>query len=78
MTLPEGLDAAELLKDALAHKVAYVPGGAFHPDGDGHNTLRLNFSLCDPQRIETGIRRLGEVFAQAIESHKEEMELVPA
>ena len=78
VTLPEGLDAAELLKDALAHKVAYVPGGAFHPDGDGHNTLRLNFSLCDPQRIETGIRRLGEVFAQAIESHKEEMELVPA
>ena len=77
VTLPEGLDAAELLKDALAHKVAYVPGGAFHPDGDGHNTLRLNFSLCDPQRIETGIRRLGEVFARAIEAHEPEMELVP-
>ena len=78
VTLPEGLDAAELLKDALAHKVAYVPGAAFHPDGGGHNTLRLNFSFCDPQRIETGIRRLGEVFAQAIETQEEELELVPA
>ena len=78
VTLPEGLDAAELLKDALAHNVAYVPGAAFHPDGGGHNTLRLNFSFCDPQRIETGIRRLGEVFAQAIETHEPEMELVPA
>ncbi len=78
VTLPEGLDAAELLKDALAHKVAYVPGAAFHPDGGGHNTLRLNFSFCDPQRIETGIRRLGEVFANAIETHEEELELVPA
>jgi 2-aminoadipate transaminase len=78
VTLPEGLDAAELLKVALAHKVAYVPGGAFHPDGGGHNTLRLNFSFCDPQRIETGIRRLGEVFAQAIETREHDMELVPA
>ena len=78
VTLPEGLDAAELLKDALAHKVAYVPGAAFHPDGGGHNTLRLNFSFCDPKRIETGIRRLGEVFAAAIETHKHRLELVPA
>ena len=51
---------------------------AFHPDGGGHNTLRLNFSFCDPQRIETGIRRLGEVFAQAIERQEEQLELVPA
>lgn len=78
VTLPEGLDAAELLKSALDHKVAYVPGAAFHPEGGGNNTLRLNFSLCDPQRIETGIRRLGEVFARAIESQHEERELVPA
>lgn len=78
VTLPEHLDAAELLKDALAHKVAYVPGAAFHPDGGGHNTLRLNFSFCDPQRIETGIRRLGEVFATAIKTHEPDMELVPA
>jgi 2-aminoadipate transaminase len=77
-TLPEGLDAAVLLQDALAHKVAYVPGAAFHPDGGGHNTLRLNFSFCDPQRIETGIRRLGEVFAKAIAAHEQQTELVPA
>ena len=78
VTLPEGLDTAELLQDALAHKVAYVPGAAFHPNGGGENTFRLNFSFCDPQRIETGIQRLGEVFAQAIEAHQPEAELAPA
>ncbi len=78
VTLPEGLDAAELLKDALARKVAYVPGAAFHPDRGGHNTLRLNFSFCDPQRIETGIQRLGQVFADAIEAQSHVDELIPA
>ena len=69
VTLPKEMDAAELLKRALANKVAYVPGAAFHPDGGGGNTLRLNFSFCNPERIAEGIRRLGEVFAQAIEEH---------
>ncbi len=77
-TLPEGLDAAELLKVALTRKVAYVPGAAFHPEGGGHNTLRLNFSFCDPQRIETGIQRLGEVFAEAIATRAHAGELEPA
>ncbi len=72
VTLPDYLDATALLKEALEHKVAYVPGTAFHPDGGGHNTMRLNFSFCDPTRIETGIRRLGEVFGRAIERHEAE------
>lgn len=69
VTLPEYLDATELLQVALTHKVAYVPGDAFHPDGGGRNTLRLNFSYCDPVRIAEGIRRLGGVFYRAIEQH---------
>lgn len=77
VTLPDYLDATPLLKEALTHKVAYVPGAAFHPDGGGHNTLRLNFSYCDPARIETGIRRLGEVIAAAIERHDHESERLP-
>jgi len=80
VTLPEFLDAAELLRDALAQKVAYVPGSSFSPDGSGQNTLRLNFSFCDPATIERGIRRLGDVFARAIDIHDQEdaKELVAA
>jgi len=69
VTLPDYLDATALLKVALTQKVAYVPGDAFHPDGGGRNTLRLNFSYCEPERIAEGIRRLGEVFYRAVEQH---------
>ena len=60
--LPEGMDAAELLKIAVeTQRVAFVPGHAFYPDGSGQNTMRLNFSNATPERIEEGIRRLGAV-----------------
>lgn len=62
LTLPAGMDADAVLKKALAAKVAFVPGRAFHPAGDGANTMRLNFSYSQPTLIEEGIRRLGEVF----------------
>jgi 2-aminoadipate transaminase len=64
VTLPSRLDAATVLADALAAKVAFVPGSSFHPRGGGAATLRLNFSYCAPGVIEEGIRRLGAVLAR--------------
>jgi 2-aminoadipate transaminase len=61
VTLPPGLDSAELLDEALRERVAFVPGGPFYPRGGGAATMRLNFSYCGPQKIEEGIRRLGGV-----------------
>ena len=58
-TLPEELSAEALLKDAVEQKVAFVPGGSFHPRGGGENTMRLNFSNATPEMITEGIRRLG-------------------
>lgn len=58
VTLPEHLDAAELLKEALNYKVAFVPGTDFFIEG-GANTFRLNFSNAQPAMIEAGIERLG-------------------
>ncbi len=62
VTLPKGNDAAELMKEALKENVAYVPGGSFHPVGGGENTMRLNFSFSNPETINEGIGRLGNVF----------------
>jgi len=62
--LPEHLNAAEVLKDAIEQKVAFVPGAAFFPTGGGHNTMRLNFSNATPERIQEGISRLGKVLHQ--------------
>ena len=67
VTLPESLDSEALLPQAVANKVAFVPGHVFYPDGRGRNTMRLNFSNAQPAQTETGIRRLGEVLHDAIE-----------
>lgn len=67
VTLPEGLDASLLLEQALREKVAFIPGGPFHADGGGRNTLRLNFSYCAPDRIEEGVRRLGQLLRRSVE-----------
>lgn len=61
VTLPEGIDAAELLSDALEYRIAFVPGAVFHPCGGGANTIRLNFSNATPEGIEEGIRQLGKL-----------------
>ncbi len=57
--LPKEMDAAEVLKKAIERKVAFVPGAAFHPNGGGHNTMRLNFSYSPPETIREGMTRLG-------------------
>ncbi len=64
--LPEGMDAAEVLKEALVRKVAFVPGAAFHPNGGGANTMRLNFSFSSPDVIREGITRLGTTLKEVL------------
>jgi 2-aminoadipate transaminase len=66
VTLPEPMDATEILHAAIAENVAFVPGSAFFADGSGRNTFRLNFSNASPARIKEGIRRLGTVLERAL------------
>lgn len=77
VTLPVGLDAADLLRDAIEQKVAFVPGAPFHTDGSGANTLRLNFSNASPETIREGIGRLGKALRARLE-RSAEAEAVPA
>jgi 2-aminoadipate transaminase len=64
--LPQGMDAADVLKIAIERKVAFVPGAAFHPTGGGENTMRLNFSFCNPETIREGVTRLGYVLKEQL------------
>lgn len=66
VTLPEGIDATELLKQATARDVAFVPGDGFYTDGTGQNTFRLNYSNAREAMIEEGIKRLGLVIKEAM------------
>jgi DNA-binding transcriptional MocR family regulator len=62
ITLPKGMDGAELLAKSLkTQRVAFVPGSAFFADGSGRNTIRLSFSRADEATITTGIERLGNL-----------------
>ncbi|NDY55409.1 PLP-dependent aminotransferase family protein [Desulfovibrio sulfodismutans] len=58
ITLPDGVSAYDVFDAAIKEKVAFVPGGPFFVDGTGANTMRLNFSNSDEERIDVGMRRL--------------------
>ncbi len=65
--VPERIDTGELMEEAVRAKVAYVPGFAFYADPKrGRNTMRLNFSNAQPEQIEEGIRRLGNMLKRVI------------
>ncbi|AOY78462.1 PLP-dependent aminotransferase family protein [Clostridium formicaceticum] len=61
VTLPEDMEAKKLLEKAITQGVAFVPGEAFYASSEVKNTLRLNFSGLEEDKIQIGIRRLAEV-----------------
>jgi 2-aminoadipate transaminase len=63
MRLPSHLRSIDLLHRALEENVAFVVGTAFHCDGGGQSSLRLNFSYPSLEQLVVGAQRL----ARAIE-----------
>lgn len=63
VTLPAHIDAMALLNEALAQKVAFVPGAPFYANTPATNTLRLSFVTVPPERIRAGIEILGKLIA---------------
>ena len=64
--LPEGISARDVLVRSLEKKIAFVPGGSFYPKGNKENTLRINYSNMPEDRIEKGLKTLGEVVKEYI------------
>lgn len=64
LTLPESFDAVRFYDKALDAGVAYVAGEFFHPDGNGKNTMRMNFSFMDPEKIKEGVCLLSELLKE--------------
>ena len=61
VTLPENIDTVALYDRALSSGVAYVAGSFFYVDGSHKNTMRLNFSFLDKERMEPGIKLLSSL-----------------
>ena len=63
--LPEGRDLTEFVSEALANKVAVVPGTAFNCDVDApSNAFRLNYSTPSDEQIVRGIEILGKILSK--------------
>jgi len=62
VTLNDDIDTAARVADAVAHGVAYIPGGPFFVDGSGRNTMRLTFAKESDARMREGVARLAGVF----------------
>ncbi len=68
LTLPRGIDTSALLARSVQEaRVAFVPGGAFHPDGSGANTMRLSFSLANERALDIAIPKLARLIASEME-----------
>jgi len=70
VTLPSYLDTRALLAAAVERRVAYVPGTAFYPDGRGTDKMRLAFCYPTEDRIDEGVKRLGELLADEEELYR--------
>lgn len=67
MRLPEGLDAQELLNEALEQDVAFVAGGPFFVDDSGENSLRLSYAQASEEDIEVAVARLGRLLRRRLD-----------
>lgn len=65
---PENIDTREMLQTAVTkYKVAYVPGHGFHVnEGEGRNTMRLNFTYSSFQQIDEGVKRLAQAIKERL------------
>lgn len=65
---PEIKDISPVVDKALEKKVAIVPGSNFAIDMTApSNMFRLNYSSATPEKIEEGIKRLGEALHEILD-----------
>lgn len=68
--LPAGVDAVELLPQAVERGVAFVPGAAFYAQDADARTLRLSFVTASPEEIERGIAALAAAIRESLAAGK--------
>jgi DNA-binding transcriptional MocR family regulator len=64
--LPEGIDTAALLPDAMRAGVLFAPGFQFRHDLRPSHGLRLSLALAEPERIRRGVGILGGVVQERL------------
>jgi len=65
--LPENISSRTILDTCIEKKIAFVPGDSFFPNGGKENTFRINFSNMPEEKIDAGLRMIGEVIREYID-----------
>jgi 2-aminoadipate transaminase len=66
LKLPAKLDVISILKTSIDKGAVFVVGKAFDPDGVDNSHIRLAYSHTPEEKIEKGIRILGETLKNAL------------
>jgi DNA-binding transcriptional MocR family regulator len=64
VTLERPCEERSFYAEAVRHGVAFTPGGAVTVDRRGPTTLRLSFSLLEPEDLEEGVKRLARALRE--------------
>ena len=64
--VPGITDSVELFKQCLKHGVAFVPGDSFYAGQAQPGTFRLNFSNMSEDKINEGMKLLGDALKEVI------------
>lgn len=64
--LPQGVDAVDLLPQAVAKGVAFVPGAAFYAAQPDTRCMRLSFVTASTQQIDIGVAALAASIREQI------------
>ena len=58
------VDERALYREAVRHGVTFTPGTTVSPERTTQTTLRLSFSLLDPEELDEGVRRLARALRE--------------
>ena len=61
LTLAGDVDVEDLLKRSVERGVLFTPGSHFLAEGGASSTIRLNFSLAEPEAAERGLAVIAEL-----------------
>lgn len=70
VTMPEHISSRDLLDLVLPQKLAFVPGDTMYVDGTGFNTMRLNYTNSPEDKIEKGVKILGDSMKKLLSKSK--------
>jgi len=68
VTPPEGIDTEEMLDEAIASNVLYIPGRFFYVDGGGRSAIRLSYATPDNDSIRAGITAFTGIIKRRLRS----------